>query len=92
MTRRRFRLGVDAKPSRVVALRDVKANGGIHPSARPRTGVNVDEAANHFQSLSHANEAEAFGRHDLSVKPDAIVDDAQGRRESIPSSVANIND
>ena len=76
MSRRQLRLRVDARLSRHAALRDVKANGGLHASATPGAGLNLEQPANHFHSLFHTQEAEAVGRHDLSIKPDAIVDDA----------------
>src|SRR5688572_18083925 len=76
MTRRRFRLRVAVGTSRHAAWREFKGNGGIHLSATAWAGSNLEQSANHFQSLFHTKEAEAVGRHDLSVKPDAIVDDA----------------
>ena len=87
MSRRRFQFSLGLRPSGLATLDDVKGNRGLHPSATARVGANLERAANRFQSLFHADEAEAFGPHGFDVKSHAIVDDAQGEPERAPSEM-----
>src|SRR5688572_1544576 len=72
------RIGLGGGPTVLATLDNGERNRGLHPSATARAGADLESAANRFQSLFHADEAETFRPHGIEVKAHAIVDDAQG--------------